>query len=180
MFCDHLFETGFRDYRGVGKTHYRNSTGRNDLHLLKVAHDARFVYFYAQTREPISAWQDPNWMMLLIDTDQDMGTGWQGYDFVVNRTVKSATRTVLEKHRDAWHWQSMAEIDYRVSDRKLHLALPRRALGLSADDGPVQLDFKWIDNWQRCGDVMDMYLSGDTAPEGRFKYRYKGLGLTSH
>ena len=173
-FRDHLHETQARDHRGVGKTHYKNITGRNDLRLFKVAHDQQNVYFYAQTRASISSWQDPNWMMLLIDTDQDMDTGWQGYDFVVNRAVKSATRTVLEKHRHAWHWQSMAEIDYRVKGRELHLCLPRALLGLSGEGGPVQLDFKWIDNWQHCGDVMDMYLSGDTAPEGRFKYRYQG------
>lgn len=174
VFCDHLLETRARDHRGVGKTHYRNSSGRNDLQVHKVAHDKQHVYFYAQTREPMSPWQDPNWMMLLIDTDQDTDTGWQGYDFVVNRVVKRATHTVLERHVEGWTWQPVAEVGFRAESRQLHLALPREVLGLSTDDGSVHLDFKWIDNWQHCGDVMDMYLSGDTAPEGRFRFRYHG------
>jgi len=177
-FRDHLLETRARAPRGVGWTHYKNSTGRNDLHAFKVAHDSQFIYFYAQTREPITSWQDPNWMMLLIDTDQDMNTGWQGCDFVVNRVVKSAAHTVLERHEDSWTWQPVAEISYRINGRHLHLALPREVLGLRSDQGTVQLDFKWIDNWQHCGDVMDMYLSGDTAPEGRFRFRYHGAGET--
>jgi hypothetical protein len=179
-FRDHLLETRAREHRGVGRTHYTNTTGRNDLQVLKVTHDSQYVTFYAQTREPLTAWQDPNWMMLLIDTDQDMNTGWQGFDFVVNRVVKSATHTVLERHVDNWTWQPVTEVRYRVQGRHLHLALPREALGLGANDGTVKLDFKWIDNWQHCGDVMDMYLSGDTAPEGRFRFRYQGTGVTSH
>ena len=34
------------------------------------------------------------------------------------------------------------------------------------------IDFKWADNLQQPGEVMDFYLSGDVAPEGRFNYRY--------
>ena len=36
----------------------------------------------------------------------------------------------------------------------------------------MSFDFKWADNLQRPGDVMDFYLSGDAAPAGRFFYRY--------
>ena len=45
--------------------------------------------------------------------------------------------------------------------------------GLGLAGAPkTALDFKWADNLQRLGDVMDFYLSGDVAPEGRFNYRY--------
>ena len=36
----------------------------------------------------------------------------------------------------------------------------------------LSLPFKWVDNPQAPGDIMDFYLSGDVAPEGRFLYRY--------
>jgi hypothetical protein len=36
----------------------------------------------------------------------------------------------------------------------------------------VRIDFKWADNLQHPGDVMDFYKSGDVAPAGRFNYRY--------
>ena len=51
-------------------------------------------------------------------------------------------------------------------------AIPRADLGLASGNAPVHIDFKWADNLQRPGDVMDFYLSGDGAPAGRFNYRY--------
>jgi hypothetical protein len=38
----------------------------------------------------------------------------------------------------------------------------------------LSIDFKWADNFQHPGDLMDFYVSGDVAPEGRFMYRYAG------
>ena len=38
---------------------------------------------------------------------------------------------------------------------------------------PLAFDFKWVDNLQRPGDVIDFYLSGDAAPDGRFNYRFE-------
>ena len=46
------------------------------------------------------------------------------------------------------------------------------ALGLKAGETKTAIDFKWADNLQKPGDVMDFYLSGDVAPDGRFNYRY--------
>jgi hypothetical protein len=168
---DHVGETIPRDHPGVGKTHYKNPTGRNDLLLMKVARDNDFLYFYVQCRDEITSWKDNNWMMLLIDADQNAATGWEGFDYIVNRIVSDSGKTILEKCRDGWNWERADELDYRVSGSELHLAIPRIAIGLSAGK-QISLDFKWIDNWSNPGDIMDLYLNGDTAPEGRFKYRY--------
>ena len=37
----------------------------------------------------------------------------------------------------------------------------------------LSLDFKWADGITRPGEVLDLYASGDAAPEGRFRYRYE-------
>ena len=50
-------------------------------------------------------------------------------------------------------------------------------LGLSVGDA-LALDFKWWDNAQKPGDIMDTYLSGDCAPEGRFNYRFTSARAT--
>jgi hypothetical protein len=171
-YWDHISETIPRDYDGVAKLHYSNRTGRNDLELMKVARDDQNVYFYARTREPISSWKGRNWMMLLIDTDADPKTGWKGYDFIVNRTVLNRTTALLEKNSGGWNWTKTAEISYRVDGRELQLAIPRAALGLTNGKSGFTLDFKWLDNIQQPGDIMDFYISGDVAPEGRFNYRY--------
>jgi hypothetical protein len=47
-------------------------------------------------------------------------------------------------------------------------------LGLAPGEAHRALAFKWADNLQSPGDVMDFCVSGDTAPEGRFMYRYVG------
>jgi len=64
-------------------------------------------------------------------------------------------------------------VPFRVEGNELHLAISRKALGQGHGALPVMLDFKWADNSQHPGDVTDFYLSGDVAPEGRFRYRYE-------
>ena len=51
----------------------------------------------------------------------------------------------------------------------LELEIPKSILG--AGDMP-DFEFKWNDNMQKPGDIMDFYISGDTAPGGRFNYVY--------
>ena len=69
-------------------------------------------------------------------------------------------------------WQKVMKVEYRAQGNELHLAVPRSALGLAPRSSDLAIDFKWADNIQHPGDIMDFYLSGDVAPEGRFMYRY--------
>jgi len=171
-YVDHDGETQPRDHKGTGRTHYTNNTGRNELLLMKVCRDDKYVYFYARTRGPISSRRDPNWMLLLIDVDRKADTGWQGFDFIVNHSVIGAAVTTLKKHTDDWTWRKSADVPYRVQGNELHIAVARKALGLSEGDASITFDFKWVDNCREPGDIMDFYVSGDVAPEGRLKYRY--------
>jgi hypothetical protein len=162
-YLDDAGDTMHRDHPGydnVGR--YVNTSGRNDFTLMKVAHDSANVYFYAQTREAITPETDPNWMMLFISTGKS--PGWEGYDYVVNRKVG-----VLEESSGAWDWHPRAVVDYHVKGNELWLAIPRNVLGLSGR--PVRFDFKWADNMQ-ANDVMEFTVNGDSAPNGRFNYRY--------
>jgi hypothetical protein len=171
-FTDDRGDAPPRDHAGVAGTHYVNRTGRNDLVSMKVAHDESRVSFYARTRDPLTARTDPAWMWLLIDADRDPRTGWEGYDFIVNRTVDPDGTPWLEKNEGGWTWSKVAKVSLRAAGNELQLAVPRAALGLPP--GHTSFDFKWADNLQHPGDVMDFYVSGDVAPEGRFKFRYAG------
>ncbi len=170
VFHDHVGETMPRDFDGAGGLHYTNRTGRNDIELCKVARDKQNVYFYVRTREPIV--RGDNWMWLLIDADSDPATGWEGYDFIVNRSILSDDTTWLEKNAGSFTWQHAAKVSYRVKGNELELAIPRSALGLPDNSTAAAFNFKWADNLQKPGDVMDFYLSGDVAPESRLMYRY--------
>ena len=38
------------------------------------------------------------------------------------------------------------------------------------------MNFKWSDNMQTDGDIMDFYTNGDVAPGARFKYQFTTVG----
>ncbi len=57
-----------------------------------------------------------------------------------------------------------------VEGRQLRVAVSRRLLGLRFGD--FALEFKWIDNAQSPGDILNTCVDGDAAPDGRFRYRY--------
>ena len=171
-FTDDSGDTLARGCDGAGGLHYADHSGRNDLVAMKVARDRDRMYFYARTREPLNPNTDRNWMWLLIDSDQSAKTGWEGFDFIVNRTIDPDGSAWLERNTGGWNWKKVTKIDYRAEGNELHLAIPRSALGLDPRSSDLSLDFKWADNLQHPGDVMDFYLSGDVAPEGRFMYRY--------
>lgn len=156
--------------RGWGKAGiYINRTGRNDLVSLKVARDADNVYFYAETKSVLSDFKKPNWMLLFIDADNDFKTGWNGYDYLVNRSVIDGRKTALCQWTDAG-WKRSAVIPYRALSNKLEISIPRKALGMTGK--PVSFDFHWADNIQKQDDIIEFAVSGDSAPDRRFNYQY--------
>jgi len=171
VYKDHVGETEPRDHAGAAGLQYVNRTGRNDIVFAQVARDDANIYFRVHTREPVSPPNNKNWMWLLIDTDHNKSTGWEGYDFIVNRTIEPGA-TWLERNTGAWNWTRIQKLPFRVDGPDLHIAIPRAAIGLADRTSGVTIDFKWVDNSQRPGEIMDFYLGGDVAPEGRFAFRY--------
>ena len=156
---------------GYGKTFYQDASGRNDFIAAKVARDAENLYFYVETADPITAPTGSGWMTLLIDVDRDKNTGWEGYNYAINRRRPSETKR---------RWSVPAEVDLvrgrqgRVPRRGQPdgAANPERLLSLPPNN-PLDLEFKWTDNVPGSGDILDFYLHGDVAPGGRFNYRYQ-------
>lgn len=173
---DDAFDTEHRDHPGWNPaTRYTNTTGRNDFITLKVARDSKFIYFYTRTREPITPHTDPNWMLLFINTDLNPKTGWNGYNFIVNRTVRDSSVTMLEQWAGVGSepgWDSEGGIRYSVKGCEMELAIPRKALGFEDLSKPIRFDFKWADNIQKL-DPIEFTINGDTAPNGRFAYRFE-------
>ncbi|HBX45232.1 MAG TPA: hypothetical protein DEG28_05055 [Porphyromonadaceae bacterium] len=160
-----------RNHRGRNDTYYINNTGRNDIVLTKVARDDRSIYFYVEADEKLSPSSDRNWMMLLIDSDRDKSTGWYGYDFIINRQSPGKKKAVMEKNiGNRWEWQKIAECSYAVKDNHLEIKTDRAFLLL--EDKDIDIEFKWNDNMQENGNIMDFYVNGDTAPGGRFNFVY--------
>ncbi|NLS96270.1 MAG: hypothetical protein GXX96_29370 [Planctomycetaceae bacterium] len=168
-FRDHVSETIPRDHAGVAGLHYSNRSGRNDLIACKATHDTANVYFYLRTAAPIRPSPTPDGLWLLIDSDRNHATGWEGYDLLVGRQAETDGRLSIEKHVEGWGWEKLASAEFRLAGNQMHVAIPWSAVGQSS---VANFDFKWVDNCQDPGNILDFYLSGDVAPEGRFDYRY--------
>ena len=163
--------TMHRDHRGRYDQYYTNNTGRNDITGAKVARDAQKIYFYAETAEKLTSPKDRNWMMLLIDTDRNKATGWNGYDFIVNRVSPKGSKVIVEKNVGGrWEWEAIGESKFAVNNNKLEIEITKQLLNLTGSD--IDIEFKWNDNMQENGNIMDFYVNGDTAPGGRFNFIY--------
>ena len=163
-------DTFHRDAKGYAGLHYTNSSGRNDIITSKVAVGKENISFYAECADKLTPHTEKSWMMLLIDADNNSSTGWYGYDYIVNKSVKSdRTTTLMRFDREKCEWIEVADVAMRYAENKLELAVPRQALNLSEDK--FILDFKWTDNPKELADPISLCLNGDTAPNRRFNYR---------
>ena len=144
-FLDTRGDVLHRDHDGYGDLHYTDQSGRNDIVRCLVAVDRRNIYFAVETAQPLSPSTDPNWMLLLIDTDED-GT----YDLTVE--------------------PSAGRFPCRVGEKSLELSIPRQLLGKTGKR--MSFRFKWADNPTDPSDIISIATSGDTAPNRRFAYRF--------
>jgi hypothetical protein len=173
-FLDYKGDTMWRNAKGQGDSIvYINNTGRNDIVLAKVARDSDYVYFYVETADNLTSQTDPKWMRLFIDIDRDKTTGWQGYDYVINR-VSPGNSAVIEKSKhNSWDWEKIGEVEFAVKGKVLEMKVKRSILNVK--NKSLNFEFKWSDNMQEDGNIMDFYVNGDAAPDGRFNYVYSEL-----
>jgi hypothetical protein len=171
VYLDDLHDTTHRDHDGVsGAGRYTNKTGRNDLDTARVAHDATYLYFHITTREPLTPATDPDWMVLLLDTDQNGQTGRHGHDFRINQTRSLPNAASMERW-NGQSWESAGTATLQIGARELDLAIERSVLGFPADK-PLGFDFKWTDHISAAADAIDFLDQGDSAPNARFNYRH--------
>jgi hypothetical protein len=165
-------DTFHRSYRGYyGNTIYTNNSGRNDIVTCKTEADADSIYFYAETDSALTSSKDNNWMLLLIDADNNPETGWYGYDYLINKTVYDEHTTSLMKYDpQSGRWEPEGKLSYRYKNNKLELAVSRKKIGLNS--GSFTLDFHWCDNPVELKDPISLCTDGDSAPNRRFNYRF--------
>jgi hypothetical protein len=166
---DDVNDIANRHAQGIGRHVYVNTTGRNDFKLMKVAYDNDYIFFFCETVSDITPYTDENWMNLLLHVSFDR-PHWEGYNFIVNRTGVRNNHTTLEKSLGGFNWEVVDDkIPYRVKGNKLELAIKRNVLGVCDKD--IDFMFKWCDNI-KYEDILNFYTDGDTAPNGRFNFRF--------
>ncbi|GAB3897255.1 glycoside hydrolase family 71/99 protein [Spirosoma agri] len=154
--------------RADNKINYLNKTGRNDITSCRVTYDKTNAFFYVKTAQKISAATDKNWMLLFVDADQSIKTGWAGYDYLITHTYKGNKSTVNRWNGKAW--TPVATGTFRYTNNELELSVPLSALKQTA--GKVKIDFHWADNIQQLNNITEFFTNGDSAPDRRFNYSY--------
>jgi len=161
-----------RNHSGQGTNLiYTNTTGRNDLVSAKVARDESYIYFYVETADILTNKTGPKWMRLFIDIDRNKLTGWEGYDYIINRSSPEDS-ALVEQSQYSWDWTKVGSAAYAIDGKLLVLKIKRSILGVKDDMG-IDIEFKWSDNMQIDGNIMDFYVNGDVAPGARFNYVFK-------
>lgn len=164
-----------RDAIGFGRTHYTNTSCRNDIVASKVTADAQNMYFYVKTASDISMYDtSSSWMQLYIDVDSDT-TGWYGYDFIVNYRAKDAFTTTVAGYNGAdgaYGFGVVGEVSYRVKGNEMMITVPLSMLGVK-NYKQINLQFKWADSETTYDEMEDFYCDGDAAPLGRLNYIYQ-------
>ena len=120
-------------------------------------------------------------MQLHLDTKGDGKGAFLGFDVAINRTrVRSGVANIERVSKSAsgaLSYRKIGEASYRVLGNEMHLVVPRQALSLLGTN--VTFNFKWTDNVNAQDDAMNLYRNGDTAPNGRFAYRYTTAAIAT-
>lgn len=149
---------------------YINKTGRNDFDYAKVSQDERYIYFMVKTVNDIVIDDGSNWMNLYIDIDKNHATGWEGYDYVINRSRTGLCAAVERFDGTAWSAEKIGDAEYTLDGCFLFMKVDKRDLGIQ-EKASVNFDFKWSDNSTADGNIMQFMDLGDTAPNDRFNFR---------
>ena len=150
---------------------YTDNSNRNDIAETRIAHDDDNLYILVKTVDDITEYESgENWMNVLIKTQNSTAaSSWESFDYIINR-APSGNKTSVEKSTGGWNWQKSGEADIAVEGNQMFITVPLSALGLSANS--VKFEFKVADNVTDYSDIMDYYVSGDSAPIGRLRYSY--------
>ncbi len=158
-----------RDDVGYGQIRYTDESGRNDIVSAKAASDGENLYFLVGCAQQIRLTEGGGALRLLLSVPGAENT-WEHYSHTVNCSAVSDGTAAVERFDGGWNATPVGAAQVALEGAFLWVKIPRSALGIT--EGGFTVDFKWTDNTLADGDVMDFYTRGDTAPTGRFNYRY--------
>ena len=159
----------FKNFDGSGR--YIDSSARNDIVEITVSESAAAGTFEVRTASDVVPYAqgDLNWMNILVKTDDSSDKAFE-YDYVINRYPTVNGVTTVERICSDGRKVLSGKATYSVSGDILRVTVPFGALGL--ESGDVHFGFKVADNVADPDDIMEYYVSGDSAPIGRLSFDY--------
>ena len=169
VYNDFVGDAVVRDSFSVGNfLKYKDDSARNDIVEIRVAHDSDSLYFLIKSFNKLTErdQDDLSFMNLFLGLGTD-SPKFDNYEFVVNRSA-SGSKASVERSKGGYSFEKVGEADYRLSGNTIQLKISKELLGISGDD--FSLKFKVTDHIMHPEDIMDYYVSGDSAPIGRLYY----------
>lgn len=150
---------------------YTDYSNRNDIREVKVTHDNKNLYLLVKTVADITTYNgsDLNWMNILIGNG-DTAQSFSGYRYIINRKPGAKGKTSIEQSTGGYAWKKSGSAKYVVNGNIMQVAIPLSSIGLTKKN--FYIEFKVADNVTRYNNIMDYYISGDSAPLGRLSFSY--------
>ncbi len=175
-YTDPKGDTVNRNSQSFGSVRLTDDSGNNDIVYSKIVYDKKNIYFFVETANDISSPKaNASWMQLYLNSDYDGGTGFYGFDYIVNQSASSDGKTTLakiERNGDTYKIVSTEQISYRVRGNKMMISVPLKSVGIS-DYRDIMIAFKWVDSDTDVKTMEQMYTEGDAAPIGRLCYTFQ-------
>lgn len=165
-FRDYRGDVADRDAPGVGGQALTENSGRNDIVGSTIrCHNGAFQ-IGAVTGEPLTVPVGGEWMQLDLAAEPVVGPHVR-YRVQFVGGGRNIRGMLFQVGSDGSR-RRVGTVDARRSATSISVTLPTNRL--ARGNALKALRFKWSDN-VRAGDPLNVYRSGDTAPEGRLEYR---------
>ncbi len=154
-----------------GSITYRTTLPENNIQEIRVAHDDNNIYFMLRTEDDISAREDGNlsWMNLFIGAGEPALEGWEGYEYVLNRSGSDTATDIVRLNAD-FTGEVVGQAEMKIDGNRMFISVPRNLIGM---ENETQFYFKAAASVAVPDDIMEYYVSGSVMPMGRMSYEYK-------
>lgn len=169
-FKDHMQDVQPRDHLQYGnkKVRLQDNTGRNDIVTCKLTRHRTMLYAMVKTAKKLSSPDatDRNWMVLMLDVDENGANGFFGFDVAINRMRDSKGRASVQV-RKGGVWSTVGWVEMAKGSQMLELAIPIKLMPKMKRT----MRFQWTDNVWLTEDWGSAYLHGDSAPDCPYRYQ---------
>jgi len=150
---------------------YRTALPDNNIQEIRVAHDKDNLYFMLRTEKDITSRKDGelSWMNLFIGAGKPALEGWEGYEYVLNRSGSENSADIVKLNAD-FTGEIAGQADMKIDGNRMFLCVPRSLVGMQNE---TEFYFKAADSVAAPEDIMEYYVSGSVMPMGRLSYEYK-------